>query len=454
MRTNLMARLDSTLTRGALALLASFALAACGGGEENGGGGGESCTPGLPGECPAGLECTLVDPVNIVFACAPVAINDAGVDTGAQDAGRQDVAPADTVTPVDTTDTDTDTDTDTGIGPDDPMNGGDPTDVPTTEDCSNGTDDDGDGAADCDDSDCSTLPACTNRPALIAYVVDNSVFDQVSVVASDGSYGPHRVESNDNSAQNSPAFSDDGRWLAYTYAQQGDSYIGLLNLETSERKQIRVTGATVYRSPNFSPDGTQIAFTAAPSSQPDQIYTYNLESDTLSAPLTNVASAPAGQPNPFVASPVFSADGSRLYYLSGIGGNGPDASSDITSMATDGTDVREESNGFIFTGRLMPNPARDEFAVSVLEAGVYLYNLNNSSAAPFPNASSDSGAAFVGAGRVVTSTGPTGDKEVVVRDRSGGAVLVNVTNSPGVSELTAAGSPVALDAFTPGYTGP
>lgn len=454
MRTTLLTRFDSVLFRAAFALLAGVALMACGDGEDTSGGGGSACTPGLPGECPAGLECTLVDPINVVFACMPPTTADAGIDSGTPDAGPADVTPSDTTPPNDTQLDDVDG----GEVTDDPTDpGGDPdtdTDIPPTEDCGNGADDDGDGATDCDDSDCAALPECTNRPALVAYVVDNSVFDQISVISSDGSYGPHRVEANDNSAQNSPAFSDDGRWLAYTYAQQGDSYVGLLNLETSEREQIRVAGASVYRSPNFSPDGTQVAFTAAPSSQPDQIYIYNLSTETLSSQLTTVVAAPAGQPSPFVASPVFSADGTRLYYLSGIGGNGPEASSDITSMATDGTDVREESTGFIFTGRLMPNPDRSEFVVSVLEAGIYVFNVGNASAAPLPNASSDSGAAFVGAGRVAMSTGPTGDKEIVLRDRATGVVLTNVTNSPGASEFTAAGSSVPFDAFTPGYTGP
>lgn len=106
----------------------------------------------------------------------------------------------------------------------------------------------------------------------------------------------------------SPAWSPDGRRLAYTSYKSGEPLLYELELETGrERRLASEVGANVW-TPAYHPNGTELAF-AVSSEGRTQIYRYNaVERCCLSRVM--------GGPRRDDMSPTFSPDGRRMAFMS------------------------------------------------------------------------------------------------------------------------------------------
>jgi Tol biopolymer transport system component len=76
-----------------------------------------------------------------------------------------------------------------------------------------------------------------------------------------------------------PAFSPNGRYLAFTSAQDGSIDIFIMELETGDLRNITKNPSS-DRHPTWSPDSLQIAFTTNRDGN-EEIYLMNLEGDNL-----------------------------------------------------------------------------------------------------------------------------------------------------------------------------
>jgi len=139
-----------------------------------------------------------------------------------------------------------------------------------------------------------------------------------------------------------PSFSPDGRWIAYHDAERG----GIWRVPAAGGPAERLTD--FGSRPTFSPDGRTLAFqseswpaiadTALPALAGSQLWLVEL--DGLPWPLTTAGHPPGGH-----GSPAFSPDGQRLAFTASQRGR-----SEIWSIARDGSDlvavVREPASGY------------------------------------------------------------------------------------------------------------
>ncbi len=107
----------------------------------------------------------------------------------------------------------------------------------------------------------------------------------------------------------SPAWSPDGRKLAYVSFEGGNSAIFIQDIATGARE--KVSGFRgINGAPSFSPDGSKLALTLSRSGNPE-IYVMDIGSRQLRQ-LTNQSSIDT--------EPTWSADGSSIYFTSDRGG--------------------------------------------------------------------------------------------------------------------------------------
>ena len=145
----------------------------------------------------------------------------------------------------------------------------------------------------------------------IAYVVQTGVgkgAQYALYVADADGYNPQTVVRSDKPLM-SPAWSPDGRKLAYVSFERGNSSIVVQDIATGARETVS-SFKGINGAPSFSPDGRKLAMALSRSGNPE-IYVMDLGSRALTQ-LTNQFAIDT--------EPTWSADGSRIYFTSDRGG--------------------------------------------------------------------------------------------------------------------------------------
>ena len=104
----------------------------------------------------------------------------------------------------------------------------------------------------------------------IAYVTATGIGDAVRyelVVADADGYGPQSIVGSPEPLL-SPAWSPDGRKLAYVSFEQGNSAIYMQDVATGARELVS-SGTGINGAPAFSPDGTRLALTLSRTGNPE-----------------------------------------------------------------------------------------------------------------------------------------------------------------------------------------
>jgi TolB protein len=153
----------------------------------------------------------------------------------------------------------------------------------------------------------------------LAFVADRRVWR----IDSDG--GDATPVTTPNEEALSPAWSPDGRKLAFTLFGGGRGSIILLDVASGARATVPSTGAYLNITPTFSPDGRTLAF-ARSSEEGTDIYTADVVESCCVQRLTVGRYADN-------LSPTFSPDGRRIAFVSTRAGL-----PQVYAMAADGTD--------------------------------------------------------------------------------------------------------------------
>jgi len=141
----------------------------------------------------------------------------------------------------------------------------------------------------------------------IAYVTARSSGDDARyalVVADSDGYHPQEVVRSSQPLLG-PAWSPDGRKLAYVNFEHGNSEIWIQDLASGQREQVS-SFRGINSAPAFSPDGSKLALTLSRTGNPE-IYVMDLASKALTQ-LTHHYSIDT--------SPAWSQDGQTIYFTS------------------------------------------------------------------------------------------------------------------------------------------
>ncbi len=128
------------------------------------------------------------------------------------------------------------------------------------------------------------------------------------VVADADGFGPQSIVGSPEPLL-SPAWSPDGRKLAYVSFEQGNSEIYLQDVSTGSRELIS-TGRGINGAPSFSPDGRKMALTLSRTGNPE-IYVRDMATGRLTQLTQHWA---------IDTEAVWSPDGNTIYFTSDRGG--------------------------------------------------------------------------------------------------------------------------------------
>lgn len=145
----------------------------------------------------------------------------------------------------------------------------------------------------------------------IAYVTSTGTGSDARyelVVADADGYGPQTIVGSPEPLL-SPAWSPDGRKLAYVSFEKGNSAIYVQEVATGARELVS-SGRGINGAPAFSPDGRKMALTLSRSGNPE-IYVRDLESGRETQLTQHWA---------IDTEPVWSPDGASVYFTSDRGG--------------------------------------------------------------------------------------------------------------------------------------
>ena len=185
-------------------------------------------------------------------------------------------------------------------------------------------------------------PAWSPDGRELAYV---SFETQKAVVwVQDVSTGRRRKLADFRGSNSAPAWSPDGRQLALTLSRDGGSQIWLMNRDGSNLRRL-TTSASIDTEPAFSPDGSRVYFVSDRGGGP-QIY----RTPAAGGAVERVTFAGA-----YNISPALSPDGRTLAYISRQGNafrlHAMDLASGTARAVTDGSD--DEKPSFAPNGRLI-----------------------------------------------------------------------------------------------------
>ena len=132
---------------------------------------------------------------------------------------------------------------------------------------------------------------------------DDSDLGMMTLGGSNPSGSITRMRASSNAIDRSPAFSPDGRSLAFASDRSGASEIWLANSDGTHPRQLTHLKAYIAGFPSWSPDSRLVAFHARVPEEP-QLYAVRVENGEI----RQITSGPPGFPHP-----TFSADGRSLY---------------------------------------------------------------------------------------------------------------------------------------------
>jgi TolB protein len=145
----------------------------------------------------------------------------------------------------------------------------------------------------------------------IAYVTATGVGDGIRyelVVADADGYGPQSIVGSPEPLL-SPAWTPDGKKLAYVSFEKGNSAIYLQDVSTGARELIS-SGAGINGAPSFAPDGSKMALTLSRTGNPE-IFVRDMATGRVSQVTDHWS---------IDTEAVWSPDGSYLYFTSDRGG--------------------------------------------------------------------------------------------------------------------------------------
>ena len=196
--------------------------------------------------------------------------------------------------------------------------------------------------------------------------------DYIDLYAVDTASGEARQLTNDDATMGSPAFSPDGRSIAFLSARNGAPQIFVIDAGGGDARAITSLAYGVGGGPVWSPDGSKIAFTAGPQSgQRDPSKPYRVSRALWRADGAGliddvvqdiyVTKLSGGEPqrltnDPAVNhSPVWAADGNSVIYSASFDPASPPMSMQLRIVTMGGKVTEVASTGFLVSHCACPD---------------------------------------------------------------------------------------------------
>ena len=171
----------------------------------------------------------------------------------------------------------------------------------------------------------------------IAYVEQGAGGSYALIVADCDGYGAQPILESPHQPIMSPAWSPDGRQIAYVSFESGQPAVYIQDLTTGKREMVSQR-VGLNGAPAFSPDGKSLALTLSSSPGNPDVYVMDLANKQLRRITTSDA---------IDTEPVWAPDGQSLYFTSDRGG-----SPQIYQVAAQGGDPQRVT----FDGNYNANP--------------------------------------------------------------------------------------------------
>ena len=189
--------------------------------------------------------------------------------------------------------------------------------------CDDNSDNDGDGKIDCNDSDCSAAPICGPAPSLL-FVATRDGSSEIYSVNADGT---NQVNLTNNAARDfSAAYSPDRTKIAFSSNRDGNHDLYIMDADGSN--VVNITNDTGFAAQvAWSPDGLKLAF----SRGFNEIFTIDIDGTNE----VNLTNNPARDENPS-----WSPDSLQIAFTSNR-----DVTKAIYVMNADGSNVQRIGRG-------------------------------------------------------------------------------------------------------------